>query len=141
MKDVFRPGDKVRVEFEGVVEEPSWHDGRDMFGVLRDNCAVENGEHFGFYHVRDANGIIHMVWRRYTDEGNVITRTAPRDWPPEAGDVWETGDGKTWFARKNTIRSGEVVLISDSGSDSYYQSQTDDFKAMKPRLLHRKNAA
>lgn len=27
-----------------------------------------------------------------------VTRVAPREWPPQPGDVWESADGRQWFA-------------------------------------------
>lgn len=43
--------------------------------------------------------------------GLTVTRVAPREWPPQAGDVWRGTAGERWFARATD--EDEVILLSD----------------------------
>lgn len=44
---------------------------------------------------------------------SVLTRVAPKEWPPQPGDVWTDRDGDGWFTFNNA--SGDIQFIAASG--------------------------
>jgi hypothetical protein len=136
----FKAGDKVRVEFEGVIEKPSFSYGRSMYGVPRSLHAVEGScDGFGFHQVRDSHGSGHVIWDSYEGAHQALKLADPENWPPKTGDLWKTEDGTHYFARHHAVLAGEVVLISEHGDIIY--GGLDALKAKRPSLAQRKTAA
>lgn len=121
----FVKGQRVHVEFDGVVCEP---DG----GTDPENwIGVRNNDGMGL-------GYIHHFWR--SSEDGEITPLVPVSWPPRVGDIWEA-DGNEYFVRPHSsLRRDDTVVESLSRSPQrfYYTSGLDDFKALNPRLIRRR---
>lgn len=60
-----------------------------------------------------------------------VTRVAPAEWPPQAGDVWTDRDGEEWFARVETDGSDEYGLLVRANARAGYQygTRADDVLA------------
>lgn len=52
-----------------------------------------------------------------------ITRVAPREWPPQPGDVWEGTGGAQFFARTGEDGSAEWLVPISGGSISSYPDE------------------
>jgi hypothetical protein len=118
----FRTGDKVHVEFDGVVTsryEGGW-------------LVIEDG----------GSWYRHQIWA--TGAEKVVTRLEPKNWPPQPGDIWAVAgaaEDQEWFARTATF--GRVVLDgAETGSQVHYGYSSefgfDKFKALNPRLVRRR---
>lgn len=120
-------GDKVHVEFDGVVnEEPvSWGDGRLSMTVR----------------IQTPDLYVHDICH----SSAVITRTDPLNWPPQLGDVWEAG-AHDYTVRKHSW-SESVVVTPMEGGNAYSEEYSDKrcrldaFKALKPVLARRRAPA
>jgi hypothetical protein len=71
------------------------------------------------------NGRLHSFL--LDDETVEVTAVAPKDWPPQAGDLWATPDGREWFVRK--------TLVSGDNTDSVMAQRLRD---MNPTLIYRR---
>jgi hypothetical protein len=68
--------------------------------------------------------------------GLTVTRVAPKEWPPRPGDIWETADGRQWFARHD-IGAGVRLACEDANSPSEMADWVmDHFGRM--RLVYRR---
>lgn len=103
----FRKGQRVHVEFDGVVcgvDEDGW-------------LAVENGLY------------IHQIW--HDDTGRVVSVADPEFWPPTLGEVWAAENGDLYFAQSSAAVE-KVLLRAARHFAAYY---VDDFKALNPRRV------
>lgn len=111
----FKTGQRVKVEYEGTVQGA----GTTRISVLPDG---------GGYRMIDLTK-------------NKVTLLDPPDWPPEAGDIWETSDGcraEEWFAVTGLI-SGGIFMQPDNGEDGWsLKSNAERFKALNPVLVRRR---
>ena len=119
MTQTYKIGDRVRVEFEGLVTCT------DVTFLGRFGHSVE---------VTRSNGYRHSV--KPEDVKEVL---GPENWPPQIGDIWEA-DGTEYFIRRNTVEEDEVVIVPDYDSVSaIYTDEIDYFKSLKPTLVRRKS--
>src|ERR1044071_2768385 len=99
-------GDKVKVNFEGQIEE------------------IRTSGHLGIRHVvRSNNGAAHMLFSLANEDFTVTEKAVTRDenWPPQAGDVWKTKSGDTYFARRSS--SGNIrFYFTEVGEGDWTQS-------------------
>jgi hypothetical protein len=116
----FKEGQRVRVEFEGVIKDTYSHNA----------CAkiVDSGaEEVGWYHYVYLNS-----------PGVKVTLADPESWPPRVGDIWEAG-GREWYTRQNMACGDEIIVGTfDRPSQDYYQRDLGDFKALNPVLVRRR---
>lgn len=136
MTDFIKPGTKVHVEFDGVVEEPESYDALDP--DRHTLSLYTKVSPYGFLKVRDKKRhLYHYVW---IDAGSpLVTVTEPTDWEkygrPQIGDIWEA-EGKE-YAALSAFRpdDGNVIL---HGVDNVIIYEVSEFKALNPRLVRRR---
>lgn len=114
----FVKGQRVRVSFEGKVKNPDMRVGSVGIGCLTEILCDD--------------GWTHLVCHN----GDAIEPLEPASWPPQLGDIWETG-GKEYYVRRHSMRDDNVICSFD-GESSFYQSDLDAFKALSPRLVRRR---
>ena len=139
----FKPGTKVRVEFEAVVEEPRVYDyiKADSGGL---HCNSDWGG--GFLKVRDTKGgVYHYVWTgpEYYGGQEVVTAIVPTDWEKydgvQVGDIWEA-NGREYFAYKTAWGLVPTLYPVDGSGAAYYDTNDKHgaFGKLNPRLLRRR---
>jgi hypothetical protein len=106
----FNPGDRVHVEFDGVVS----------------NLKSYRGEVW----VNGPDSPLHSF-----GAGVTITRLDPENWPPQPGDIWEAGGREyavLWAASPDNggVRFHEV--------DRPFYHEVREVKTMNPRLVRRR---
>lgn len=107
----FKAGQRVRVEWEGVVERQS----SETILVVQ----ASEGHSLFIDPTKDIK----------------VTLLDPPGWPPRVGDIWEA-DGKEWFGWKSN--AGTVGLKADNGYVRGSGNGWSDFKALNPVLVRRR---
>jgi hypothetical protein len=115
----FKHGQRVHVEFDAVIDHVHYH------GRLDEPQLVEVK--------REGNHYTNSV--RLED----VTLAEPKDWPPEAGDIWEA-DGMEYFVRESRRNSGNLSVssVSAEGNDYFSYEIGTHFKALDPKLVRRR---
>jgi hypothetical protein len=117
----FSEGQRVHVAFDGTIDS------------LREGWLIVEDHSFGMYH---------QIWA-YGAE-NLVTPLNPEQWPPRVGDIWEAG-GVEFYVRSDSdgrdmfvIESFDVNPEVDIDCYAYYGRDLDEFKALNPRLVRRR---
>jgi hypothetical protein len=111
----FKKGQRVRVEFEGIVD---WFDGE----VLQLSSDIP----------RESHRLVKV------DTFNTkVTPAGPADWPPQVGDIWEA-EGEEYYACDDAFGDGIRVESFDYGKHSESYKNLDPFKALNPVLVRRR---
>lgn len=111
-------GDRVHVEFDGVVAE--------------------------YAKVIDDRGVRHSI--SFFSNPRVVTKAEPASWPPHPGDVWEA-EGKLYAISRSAVVLGSVVAREVmSGAIKFVPyaragNNLDAFKALNPVLVKRQDAS
>jgi hypothetical protein len=120
MTQQFKPGTKVHVEFDAIVDEP-----REFDFIKRGSGGLhevsEYGGGYGFLKVRDTkNGLYHYVWASSWDNDDLITTLTTPDWEKyhgaEVGDIWESNDREYFAYNSFGERSPSFRLTVGSGT-------------------------
>lgn len=84
----FEPGELVTVQIKGV-----------RYGMTDPDHGVRfDGDDSGDLYLWIPPGVSH-----------VIERVAPKEWPPQRGDIWEDSDGDEWVARAGLFEGDEYA--------------------------------
>ncbi|MER7002243.1 hypothetical protein ABT297_04230 [Dactylosporangium sp. NPDC000555] len=70
--------------------------------------------------------------------GLTVTRVAPREWPPQPGDIWEDARGEQWFARSHPEIDGPALAHVDAVRNSEWDAGTILDAHGPMRLAYRK---
>jgi hypothetical protein len=142
----FKPGTKVHVEFDAIVETPREY---DYIKASSGGLHANSDYGYGFLKLRDvANSLYHYVWAgpMYDDdERNIVTAIVSPDWEkhggPKVGDIWEA-NGREYFAYKSfgdiTLYPVDDRYLSSAGHTYYISEHHDEFAALNPRLVRRR---
>jgi hypothetical protein len=120
LKPVFKPGQRVHVEYDTViVNTAKWTPG--------------------------AHNVKHPVdaYGNATVPDRFITALDPESWPPQVGDLW-TADGEDFFVREHRgIGHSDRYFIerakatSNVGETTYSDRSLNEFKTLNPTLVRR----
>jgi hypothetical protein len=145
MTTEFKPGTRVHVEFDAIVEEPNGYDyikpGNGAYSESR------YGGGYGFLKVRDTDSALyHYVWVGCGDSAPLITVVHQSDWEKhggaQVGDIWEA-NGHEYFVYSSfdtpTAYPVEGTYFAHEGNlQSYSGDSFAEFKALSPRLVRRR---
>jgi hypothetical protein len=110
----YRKGQRVKVQFEGVIIKGSEASNYVTVGQLDGQFGLPHGD-------------------RVTVHCEMVTRLEPENWPPQVGDVW-TANGLEWFARQH-LAGGIAAMVPEDGAPAWDVSQ---FKHLGPVLVRRR---
>jgi hypothetical protein len=111
----FKEGQRVKVEFEGVILDTYSYDGCVK---LLDDGAKEDG------------------WNHYVylnSPAVKVTLADPKDWPPQVGDIWEA-EGREYFIQESMSR-GMVIRPDDT---MHTALSVEGLKRLSPVLVRRR---
>lgn len=146
MTTEFKPGTKVHVEFDAIVEEPGEY---DYIATKNNNPYSSGGLYansdygYGFLKVRDTeNHLYHYVWAGPDYSAELVAVVHQTDWEKyggaQVGDIWEA-NGVEYFTYHSF---GTVTLYPVDGTafgGGYYTAeQHSDFAELNPRLVRRR---
>lgn len=148
MTKEFKPGTKVHVEFDAIVEEPNEYDyinGKSASTYSSGGLYANSDYGYGFVKVRDAeNHLYHYVWAGPTYDDALINVIHQTDWEKyggaQVGDIWEA-NGHEYFTYSSIWGLGVTLYPVDGtlSTVSYYTvAQHDEFAALNPRLVRRR---
>jgi hypothetical protein len=133
MAMTFRKGDRVHVEFDATVGDTD---------IASFPASFPTGTRRSAYttFVTDDHGFEHFV---YLTDATAET-AKPGNWPPRAGEIWQTPAGQQYFVRENRAFTGHLVLESKdalhpAGHAHSYSTgipeELDEFRALNPRRI------
>jgi hypothetical protein len=147
MTTEFKPGMKVHVEFDAVVEEPNEYDyisAKDSNPYSSGGLYANSDYGYGFLKVRDVNNALyHYVWAGPSYNDDLVTVVHETDWEKhggaQVGDIWEA-NGREYFTYKSFGAAVTLFPVDgQSGMLGYYSAdQHDEFAALNPRLVRRR---
>jgi hypothetical protein len=113
-------GSRVKVTVEGTVTSctPSATTGTPALVITRDN------------------GRLHSFL--LDNETVEVTAVAPKDWPPQAGDLWATPDGREWFVRVTSTFPAGLFITGDGLGNGIRNIMAYIMKDRNPTLIRRR---
>lgn len=143
MTTEFKPGTRVHVEFDAIVEEPGEYDYiKPGYGAYSES---RYGDGYGFIKVRDTESeIYHYVWVG-SRVGAPLIIVHQSDWEKhggaQVGDIWEA-NGHEYFVYLSfdtpTAYPVDGTYFTTDRTVASYSGDFAEFKALNPRLVRRR---
>jgi len=134
----FAKGQRVHVEFDGTIRATSSEDDVNEY-VPKDSGYSDSFGGWGFVEVEDDHQIVHVIWVN-GDSVEVIEPLAPKDFPPQAGDLWHAEDKDYFITDTDGSRIFFVHNVRTDMGTVYAASSSISlvlFEAIEPELIHR----